>query len=558
MITVAIGLPDRIIIATDRTIHPEAAGLPAEFLRFVEVERDFVVAGSGIWATADEKINTSRDVLAAFRNDDNATSFLHRYDRMYRATLERFLTQRFADAPEATLRECFCPLMPPQSLVVGEFTGKGTRLTIFEYIPTLTNENTVVLMPLMQTYDVGTAPAYVAIGAAAPYVANLDSDYVTRAVSGPRGPEHTASALVEEAIAHTPKALGPAQVRTVHAQGPGRVRVVRQPRGARAVMRGSPNTPTFPPVDTRDIVAVQGFVQQRFNAIFPNAQFSWLPVVFSDIERFFRGDDPTYAALDLQYHDLEHTLQATVCLTALLSGRHASRVAPRIDAHHFELAVAAALLHDSGYLKLRADTRGTGAKYTFCHVLRSCAFAASYLPQIGATGADVETVMSAINCTGPSNEMSRLRFQAPVDEIIGCAVATADYLGQMAAADYPDELGILFDEFRESDDFLHIPAEDRMFKSAHDLAARTPHFWHRYVLPKLDADFHGVYRFLANPYPNGRNPYIDAVEANIVEIQRRLAERAQPALGKPVEEANAGQVIGRDDIAAPHEAPKRF
>ena len=49
---------------------------------------------------------------------------------------------------------------------------------------------------------------------------------------------------------------------------------------------------------------------------------------------------------------------------------------PKLNPRLFELAVAAVLLHDSGYLKLRSDNVGTGAKYTYCHVLRSCSFAA--------------------------------------------------------------------------------------------------------------------------------------------------------------------------------------
>jgi hypothetical protein len=156
------------------------------------------------------------------------------------------------------------------------------------------------------------------------------------------------------------------------------------------------------------------------------------------------------------------------------------------------------------------------------------------LPNIGASGADVETVMSAINCTGPMNEISRLRFRAPVDEIIGYSVATADFLGQLAAIDYPDELEVLFEEFQESDDFLHVPVEERMFKSAHDLMVRTPHFWHRFVLPKLESDFQGVYRFLAKPYPDGPNAYLRAIESNIAEIQRRLQtlSRAQSPLNR--------------------------
>jgi len=277
----------------------------------------------------------------------------------------------------------------------------------------------------------------------------------------------------------------------------------------------------FPPVDTKNGRAVEKFVEGKFVEMYPGASLAWLKRIFRDMQILFEGKHPDYAAVDIGYHDFEHTLQATVCITLVLEGRHIAGVEPLVSARQFELAVASVLLHDAGYLKLRSDKEGTCAKYTFCHVLRSCAFAASYLPALGTTTTEVEAVLGAINCTGPTKEISRLHFREPVDRIIGCALATADYLGQMAAADYPDELEILYNEFRESDDYIHQPESQRMFKSAAELQARTPLFWKKFVRAKLESDFQALYRFLARPYPNGPNPYIEAVEKNIAIIEAR-------------------------------------
>ncbi|HYD82751.1 MAG TPA: hypothetical protein VEA63_01840, partial [Opitutus sp.] len=85
------------------------------------------------------------------------------------------------------------------------------------------------------------------------------------------------------------------------------------------------------------------------------------------------------------------------------------------------------------------------------------------------------------------------------------------------------ELEILFAEFAESDDYVHLPASRRLFKSAEDLIARTPAFWRKIVMPKLENDFEGAYRYLAEPYPNGRNAYIEGVERNIAIIEARIA-----------------------------------
>jgi hypothetical protein len=279
----------------------------------------------------------------------------------------------------------------------------------------------------------------------------------------------------------------------------------------------------FPPVDTRNSAAVTQFVEHTFHSMYPGRSLQWLDRLFSEVVAFFAGAHPEYAAIDVRYHDLEHTLQATVCIALILEGRHLAGVEPRVDARHFELAVSAALLHDTGYLRLRSDTQGTGAKYTFCHVVRSCAFAASYLPTLGADDYEVESVLGAISCTGPTTEMGRLRFRHPVERLIGSALATADFLGQMAATDYPDKLEILFDEFRESDDFIRLPANRRVFQSPGELVERTPAFWEKFVRPKLETDFEGVYRFLSRPYLTGTNSYLEAIEKNVAVIRRRIA-----------------------------------
>jgi len=278
----------------------------------------------------------------------------------------------------------------------------------------------------------------------------------------------------------------------------------------------------FPPVDTKNAAAVANHCGGVFADMYPGARPQWIERVFNDIVDLFSGKHPAYGPIDLWYHDLEHTMQATLCLVQILSGRHSAGVEPRLTARQFELAICGALLHDSGYLKVRSDTNGTGAKYTYCHVLRSCAFAASYLPTLGATDLEVEAVLGAINCTGPAKQVSRLYFREAIDRVVGCALATGDYLGQMSAIDYPDELDILYREFKESDDYIHLPASRRPFSSAIDLIQRTPSFWRQIVLPKLESEFQAVYRFLAEPYPHGRNAYLDAVENNMTVIQQRI------------------------------------
>jgi len=276
----------------------------------------------------------------------------------------------------------------------------------------------------------------------------------------------------------------------------------------------------IPPVDTKNSRAVADYVQRKYAQFFGGSRSAWIDRMLTDVTALFNGEHPDYAAIDLRYHNYEHTLQATVCLVDILVGRQSTGTLPALTPRNFELAVAAVLLHDSGYLKLRSDRNGTGAKYTFIHELRSSSYAASYLPTVGAHIKEVDDVVSAISCTGPNSQIDRVGFHDSLGRLIGCVVATADYLAQMAAPDYIEKLGALYLEFEESHDFFGTPPAGRLFKSAQQLLDNTPRFWTDLVLPKLEADFAGVFRYLDNMDGTGRNPYLAAIEANIARIPR--------------------------------------
>jgi hypothetical protein len=272
-------------------------------------------------------------------------------------------------------------------------------------------------------------------------------------------------------------------------------------------------------INTNSAPAIAAAAQAAFRKMFPRASTGIIDRLFFDVRRMFTGHYLDYQAADLYYHNFEHTLQAALCFVHLLLGRHGTRVQPRLTPRQAELGLAAVLMHDTGYLKLRSDRAGTGAKYTHVHVLKSCAFAAAYLPTVGVTPYELDGVLGAIRCTGPNSKVKQLHFKTQVEELIGCALATADFLAQMAAPDYPEKLEALFKEFHEADAFANVPRGQREFKSAEELVARTPDFWRKNVFPKLKKEYKGLYRFLAQPYPRGPNPYLVALERNIATIK---------------------------------------
>ncbi len=238
--------------------------------------------------------------------------------------------------------------------------------------------------------------------------------------------------------------------------------------------------------------------------------------------RLFNGRLWAYHPVDLRYHDLSHTAQAAFTYLSMVEGH--ARVGRRsVQETEYMVGFAGILLHDTGFLRVVGDDVGTGAKYTHSHVLRSCALAASLLPTFGFSRQQVEDAVGMIRCTGLTGKPDAGTFSTETAREVARMVATADYIGQMAAVDYPVKLRYLFAEFEEADDFSGVPAEKRMFKSSKHLLSATRGFWQGFVLPKLDKDFGGVYHYLSEKEPTADNSYVRAILHNLDRIEANLA-----------------------------------
>src|SRR5438034_10587676 len=205
----------------------------------------------------------------------------------------------------------------------------------------------------------------------------------------------------------------------------------------------------YNPVATKDPAAVEVEVQAAYVSMFPGGDQLFVPGVFGWALDCFSGKYRDYQAVDARYHDFEHTLQGTLCMARLLRGRHFAEAEPRLTQRMVQLGILAILLHDTGYLKRRDDTDGTGAKYTVVHVPRSAEFAAELLGEKGFPEAEIRAVQHMIQCTGVDAVLSVIPFQDELEKVVGFALGTADLLGQMAAEDYADKLPILYSEFAE-------------------------------------------------------------------------------------------------------------
>ena len=273
-------------------------------------------------------------------------------------------------------------------------------------------------------------------------------------------------------------------------------------------------------VDTADPMAVQAEVCSIYRRLFRDEEAKPVLRAFQWALTCFSGRYPGYLAVDARYHDLEHTMQGTLCLARLIDGRDRAGILPRMTREVFDLSLVAILFHDMGYLKTDDDQAGTGAKYTLVHVDRSVEFVGRFLTELGFGTGEILAVQQMIRCTGVNVELEKIPFQNDLVRLAGFSLGTADLLGQMAASDYPEKLPVLYEEFVEAAAFNGgWAANFGPFDSALHLMSQSNGFYAQYVKPKIENDLGGVFRFLASPYPDGSNEYIESIDRNLLRVK---------------------------------------
>ena len=278
---------------------------------------------------------------------------------------------------------------------------------------------------------------------------------------------------------------------------------------------------------TNDPAAVAEEVQAVYLEMFPDGNKIFIPRAFQWAVDAFMGRYSGYQAIDARYHDLEHTMQGTLCMARILHGRFLAKPSLPLSQRIVELGLLSILLHDSGYLKKIGDNEGTGAKYTMVHVARSAEFAGELLTRNHFDAKEINCVQNMICCTGVDALLKMIPFQSDEERITGLCLGAADLIGQMAADDYIEKLPVLYAEFAEAargtTQKNNIVS---LFSSARDLLNKTPDFWERYVKPKLDRDFGGQHRYLSDPFPDGPNLYLEKIERNIRKLRIVISSEA--------------------------------
>jgi len=270
--------------------------------------------------------------------------------------------------------------------------------------------------------------------------------------------------------------------------------------------------------NTKDAHAVCAKVTEVFTPQYGSVVKPEAGNLFRETLRLFTGQSEKFQAVDTAYHDLEHTLQVVLCWTHMAARFNLHDASGPLSEDSLLEGLAAALLHDSGYLKPSGDDEGTGAKFTPIHEKRSCERSEEILSALQWPEPRRTAVAHMISTTGPRAKMDTIPFQSEEKRTVARMLATADFLAQMSDPGYPEKLPALFAEFEEAHESHGNSSDNRMFSSLDALASQTASFWRDFVLPRFEDEYDGVYRYLATPYPNGDNAYIKQAELNVDRI----------------------------------------
>ena len=287
-------------------------------------------------------------------------------------------------------------------------------------------------------------------------------------------------------------------------------------------------------VQVSSTAAVAAAVQELFAACWPDASFEKVAQAFDDFDRLFTGRMPGYHGVDTVYHDRQHSLDMTLAMARMLVGYERSVEArQRFGADRATMALVTSLFHDAGYIREIGDSQYTnGAEFTLYHVTRGARFLARYLPTIGMEEW-VPVSTRVVHFTGYEIKLNEIQLADPRDRKLGHLLGTADLIAQMADRCYLEKCrDRLYPEFvlggvaaaTDDDGALQV-----RYSSGLDLLRKTPAFVRQTRLERLEGEFEHAYRYVEKLF-DGKNPYLEAIDRNLVYLSRVLRNERWPML----------------------------
>ena len=280
-------------------------------------------------------------------------------------------------------------------------------------------------------------------------------------------------------------------------------------------------------VDVTDAAAVNSAVRMILDKRYPRYDFSAIDVLVSDFSRLYGGTFPGFRACELHYHDSRHVLDVTLAMARLLDGHEASPGDAGPLGPDLALAgIAAALFHDSGYIRRVRDNRHkNGAAYTRVHVRRSAQFMKDYFPEVGLQDL-VGVCTRIVYFTGYEADTRNLLVASDQERCLGALLGTADLIAQMADVDYVRKCrDHLYEEFEIggiAGEHASAYPGITVFRSPDHLLESTPDFIRNTIEHRLEGQFGGVHRY-ASRFFGGSHLYMDAILDNCRDLQEMLS-----------------------------------
>ena len=189
-------------------------------------------------------------------------------------------------------------------------------------------------------------------------------------------------------------------------------------------------------------------VNTLFSNMFDAHDVDRISSVFDNVVALFSGKLPEFKACDTPYHNLKHTTDVFLAMARLLHGAHAQGVS--LNALDAGVGVAAALMHDTGYIQKDSETYDNSAELAPVHVDRSIEFMTRILTSKGYSQDSIRTCKQAILCTDLETPLQTIPFASPTGELLGKMLASADLLAQTSERTYLEKLPLLYREFKEA------------------------------------------------------------------------------------------------------------
>lgn len=238
-----------------------------------------------------------------------------------------------------------------------------------------------------------------------------------------------------------------------------------------------------------------------------------------DVSALYEGLWSSHEPCEVEYHTFSHAIEVALSTARMIGGWNKKNSDSKFSEDLFLCGIAAALFHDSGYIKDKGDKDGHGGKYTFKHVERSMVIAQKYLKDNNWPQASVELVPRIISVTEYQENIDPAQLFDENNELaLVRMVTTSDLIAQMADVNYLQRLKDLYAEFKEGYKFESAETlEERgtqVFKSVKEITDGTIDFYENFVLPRLTLFGH-MDQYLSAFFGGDRNLYLENIAANL-------------------------------------------